>query len=185
VTRRATALALAAVLALGAGATLAACGGEEEGEPIPARQARSLQRQLANIERQSNNAACAGAEDKVEALERSIDRLPDDVDADVREALADGVARLRGLVEEECERRREERRREREEQQETETTPETSEPETETSDTTDTEPTDTTDTGPPDTTDTEPTEPTDPGFTTPGGNVPPGQDGGTPAPEDE
>lgn len=159
-------LALAACLAAG-------CGSDEEGRPIPGEIAGELQAQLNSIQDRfefPDGAACgditAGTDPNTTRVRNLIDSLPDDVDADVRDALRQSFDRLFELVQREC--------AEEPEQTETETT-ETEPPPTETIPTETVPPPETT---PTETipTETEATEPLPPGQ----GGEPPGQGGENP-----
>lgn len=170
---------LAATLAaLALAGAAAGCGGDDEGEPIPAQQAEPMLDQLDNIERQVAAGNCGSAEFQVTGdgeLQDKVAALPDDVDADVRSALEDGVDRLLDLVEEQCG----------EDEEERTDTEETDTQETETQETeTETQPTETEETETqPTETETQPTE-TQPPPETPE-LPPPGEDGGTgPTPEE-
>jgi hypothetical protein len=96
------ALALAATVAAGCGSD------DDEGEPIPADAAASLQRQLDSIESRFavGGGACGditgGDDPNLEAVEQTIDSLPEDVDPDVRTALEDSFTRLFELTEQQC-----------------------------------------------------------------------------------
>jgi hypothetical protein len=163
------------VLALGAGLA-AGCGSDEEGEPLPQAQAADLLGQLDSIQArfEAGGAACnditEGDDTNVTVVQRLLDSLPDDVDPDLRGALAQSFDHLFELVQQECV---EEEPTDTE--TETETEPQTVPTETETTETetvpTDTAPTET-ETVPP--TDTEPALP--PGQ----GGEPPGQSGDNP-----
>lgn len=131
--RRIASISAALVLALAAG-----CGGDEEGEPIPAQNARALLQQLDGIESQVEIGRCGSATFQIRddgQLQDKIAALPDSVDADLRSALEDSADRLLRLVEDEC-------------GQDEEPT-----------DTTETEPPQTEETEPPETQETEETQP--------------------------
>ena len=167
-------ISAALVLALAAG-----CGGEEEGEPIPAQDAQLLLSQLDGIETQIENGRCGSATFQIRGdgeLQDKIAALPDAVDADVRSALEDSADRLLELVEDECGEDEEPT-----DTVETETTP----TETETQPTeTETTPTETTPTEeePPPTEEAPPTETTPPPDEGPPPLPAPDEDGGAPAP---
>ena len=103
--RLATALALAACSAV-----IAACGGDEEGEPIPQDLAASMQQQLDNIRGQIENGTLGACEDILSSetdatfatLQREAQQVPSDVDSDLRDALEQSIDRLRELVQQEC-----------------------------------------------------------------------------------
>lgn len=105
----------ACLLALVAGSLAAGCGSDDEGTPIPANIADQLQTRLDEIQRrfEFGNGACADIEnDSQPAVEELVASVPNDVDADVRQALTESFDRLFELTAEQCE------------QQQTETPPE-------------------------------------------------------------
>jgi hypothetical protein len=162
------ALALAAGLAAG-------CGSDEEGEPLPQGQATELLGQLDSIQARfdAGSGACnditEGDDTNIAVVERVLDSLPDDVDADLRDALTQSFNRLFELAQEEC---TEEEPTDTE--TETETEPEPVPTETETTET-ETVPTETV----PTETETVPTE-TEPAPPPGQGGEPPGQGGENP-----
>jgi hypothetical protein len=94
------------ILCLAAGLA-AACGSDEEGAPIPAESASALENQLSGIEgRLAVQGACnditQGDDPNTTVVDQLIADLPDDVDADVEQALRDGFDRLFQLVDERC-----------------------------------------------------------------------------------
>jgi hypothetical protein len=156
------------LLVLAACLVAAGCGSDDEGEPIPADVASQLQDRLNEIENRFDfgNGACGDIEnDSRPAVNDLIASIPDNVDADVRQALRDGFDRLFALSEDQCQ-----------EEQQTETEPEPApEPEPEPEPTTTiTVPPETTETTPPPETQTEPAQPE------PEEQVPPGQGGDAP-----
>jgi hypothetical protein len=99
-----TALLLALVAGLGVG-----CGSDEEGKPIPRELAAQLEAQLNSIQDRfefPDGAACGditgGDDPNTTQVRNLIDSLPDDVDADVRDALEQSFDRLFELVEQDC-----------------------------------------------------------------------------------
>jgi hypothetical protein len=105
----------ACLVALAAGTVAAGCGADDEGAPIPTNVADQLQTRLDEVERrfEFGNGACADIEnDSKPAVEQLVASVPNDVDADVRQALRESFDRLFELTAEECE------------QQQTETPPE-------------------------------------------------------------
>jgi hypothetical protein len=100
-----TLLALVGACLLAAG-----CGSDEEGEPIPAESAATLQDQLDNIQARLDNGSVGACEDilsgprgpNLDAVEQAISGLPDNVSADVRSGLEEGFDRLFTLVEDRC-----------------------------------------------------------------------------------
>jgi hypothetical protein len=98
------------VLLLGACLGAAACGSDDEGDPIPADSAATLQSQLDNVQARLDNGSVGACDDilsgprgpNTDAVNQAIADLPDGVDEDVRSALQDGFDRLFTLVEERC-----------------------------------------------------------------------------------
>ena len=129
----------------------AGCGGDDEGEPIPATSAASLQAQLDGVQGRLDNGTAGACKDILEGprgpnldqVNQIIDSLPDDVDADVRSALQESFDNLWDRVQDKCD-ELSEAQQQQQQPTETETTP----PET--------TPTETT---PPETTPTETTPP--------------------------
>jgi hypothetical protein len=157
-------------LAMAACLVAAGCGSDEEGEPIPAETANALQTRLNEIERRFDfgNGACADIEnDSRPAVNQLITSMPDNVDADVREALQQGFNRLFRLTQDQC-------NQEQQSETDTETVP-VPEPQPEP------EPT-TTVTVPPATTETTPPPETETDTAPPETDeqVPPGQGGDVP-----
>ena len=93
---------MCAVAVAGAG-MLAGCG-QDQGDPIPQRSARTIVQRLNEVERRidAGNACNDIREDSLPALKREVRRLPRRVDKDVRTTLHDGLGRLTELVEAEC-----------------------------------------------------------------------------------
>jgi hypothetical protein len=151
------------LLLLGACLAVAGCGSDDEGDPIPAESASTLQAQLDNVQARLNNGSVGACDDilsgprgpNVDAVNQAIEELPDGVDEDVRSALQDGFDRLFSLVEDRCT----ELRDEAESQQETDKTeepPVVTETETVPPPETETVPPPETETLPPPDTETEP-----------------------------
>ncbi len=91
---------LAAVLV---GLALGGCGSDEEPRPIPTADAAFLLTELDETERRVNARACSDAErGNITRIQKRVDRLPEDVDADVLDALNDSVASLGTLIEDQC-----------------------------------------------------------------------------------
>jgi hypothetical protein len=87
--------ALAAVAAAG-------CGDDEE-KGVPNQESRALRQSLGDVKRALAGPDCDALSDElVPAVEIQVQNLPDDVGADVRDTIEDGVAELRQLVAEEC-----------------------------------------------------------------------------------
>lgn len=91
-------------LALAAACALAVAGcGDSGGTPIPRAAATDLINDLEEVDRRVQANACNDVrEETLPRIDRRVDELPGGIDADVRGALEDGVARLRSLVEDEC-----------------------------------------------------------------------------------
>jgi hypothetical protein len=100
--RTRTKLALAGALA----ALLIGCGGDDEGRPIPADIREQLERRLAEAERRLNDGSAGACNDITNdtqvSVSQTLESVPGDVDADVRQALDDGFARLFELTSERC-----------------------------------------------------------------------------------
>lgn len=88
-------------IAVAAGLALGACGGERQ--PIPRAQAAALIADLEEAQRRVDAGACGDVEKGTFVrLDRRVERLPDDIDSDVEQALRDGVGHLKDVAEEEC-----------------------------------------------------------------------------------
>ena len=86
-------------------AALAGCGGDDDkGRPIPAETRQELQKQLTSIENrfEAGGGACADITENQASIQSTLEGLPRDVDADVRDALNDGFARLFELTSDQC-----------------------------------------------------------------------------------
>jgi hypothetical protein len=98
------------VSALGALLALPGCGGDEEGEPIPAQTAQALQTELDGVQARLDNGTEGACRDilegsrgpNMERVNQLIQSMPDDLDADVRSALEDSFDQLWELVEQDC-----------------------------------------------------------------------------------
>jgi hypothetical protein len=95
------------LLSLGACLAAAGCGSDEEkGGPIPAEQATALQARLDETENRLANGsegACKDIlNDTMPEVGNVLDTLPNSVDPDVRDALAQSFDNLWSLVESEC-----------------------------------------------------------------------------------
>ena len=94
------------VLAVTACLLAAGCGSDEEGDPIPANIAGQLQTRLDEVQRRFDfgNGACVDIQnDSLPAVEDLLASIPENVDADVRQALTEGFERLFVLTDEQCE----------------------------------------------------------------------------------
>ncbi|MBA2580855.1 MAG: hypothetical protein H0V03_08465 [Thermoleophilaceae bacterium] len=88
-------------IAVAAGLALGACGSERQ--PIPRAQAAALIADLEEAQRRVDAGACGDVEKGTFVrLDRRVERLPDDIDSDVEQALRDGVGHLKDVAEEEC-----------------------------------------------------------------------------------
>ena len=148
---------------------LVGCGGDEDkGEPIPAQPADRMVGLLDLAERRSADGLCRSAKAKVNEARGVLEGLPEEVNPDVRQELADGYDRLDELIDGECERP--------EREPEETTTVTTPEPTETTPTPTETTPTPTETTPTPTETTPTPTE-TTPTPENPGtGGTPPGQE---------
>ncbi len=97
-------ISLLALLVLGV--VLAGCGGDKEGKPLPAAQVQLLNGRLDEAERRladGSEGACKDILDDTQPeVGRIIDSLPDDVDADVRDALTESFDNLWNVVDDRC-----------------------------------------------------------------------------------
>jgi hypothetical protein len=95
------------LLALAACMAAAGCG-SDDGKQMPADSVASLERQLDSIQDRFDvgGGACGdisgGADSNTAAVQKTIESLPDDVDADVRDAVQESFDRLFQLVDEQC-----------------------------------------------------------------------------------
>ena len=165
---------LGALAAVACAAALAACGGDEEGGPIPESAGDQLLAQLEQIETAVNRGDCAAAQVAATGFAEQVNGL--EVEGQLRTALVDASVNLEGLTEdpEKC--------------QPTTgatgeggvepTTTETVETTTETTETTTDTPTDTTTDKPPGGGGDEAPPPNDPGQGNQGGGGDPGGAGG-------
>jgi hypothetical protein len=88
----------------------AGCGSDdEEGAPIPADAATALERRLGETENRLANGSLGACEDilndTMPEVGKLLDSLPNDVDAEVRDALEQSFQNLWAIVESECEQR--------------------------------------------------------------------------------
>jgi hypothetical protein len=97
---RATSCALAVVAcALG----LAACGGDEEGGPIPQGEGETLIAQLDEIESAVQEGECDTAQDTAIAFANGVSELPAEVSGELRARLVEASANLEELSQTQCE----------------------------------------------------------------------------------
>jgi hypothetical protein len=101
VAKRICLLALVAV-----SVALAGCGGDKEGKPLPAAQAQQLEGRLQDAQLRLANGSEGACKDILNDTQpkvgRIIDSLPDNVDADVRDALSESFDNLWRLVDDRC-----------------------------------------------------------------------------------
>ena len=94
------ALLAAAAACLG----LSACGGADEGDPIPGGKAAALRQQLDRVAQAVRDGTCEDVGPAVSRLQTQIANLEaDGVGDDVQDALGDGADNLRSLATSECE----------------------------------------------------------------------------------
>ena len=108
-----------AVIACLAALLLGGCGsGDDEGTKIPAATRQELEKQLQSVENRfdAGGGACSDIAENQQSIERTLDSLPPDLEADVRGALRDGFDRLFELSDEQCDEQKDQ-------PTETETTP--------------------------------------------------------------
>ena len=127
---------------------LAACGGEDKGQGIPQGTASELLSELSAVEKRLDQGSVGACEDVIDesapAIQKKLDSLPENTDAELRTALEESFTNLRTLTEQTCDERRQEAE-DKKKTTETETTP---------------PPTTPTETAPPPPTPTETTPPT-------------------------
>ena len=106
-------ISLVAVLA--AALAAAGCGSDDdEGAPIPARQADALMAQLDNVQGRLDNGSVGACEDifthpdspNQPTVDSILTQIPQNVDQDVRSALERSFQRLWDLVDRECDKRK-------------------------------------------------------------------------------
>jgi hypothetical protein len=124
----------------------AGCGGDEEGEPLPAAQVQLLDGRLDETERRLDDGSAGACRDILNdtrpEVQKIIDSLPSDVDSDVRSALEESFNNLWDVVQQDCDDKaaNEESQQQEEQPAEPEPTPtETTPPETAPPETTPTE----------------------------------------------
>jgi septal ring factor EnvC (AmiA/AmiB activator) len=90
---------------VGAALALSACG--KSGDPIPAAQADRLTSLLDTVQRQADRGSCRTLlNDTIPSLERRAKALPSTVDSNTRTTVGDGIAHLRQLASDQCNRQR-------------------------------------------------------------------------------
>ena len=129
-------------------AVAAGCGGDEEGKGLASAQVQLLDGRLDETQRRLDDGSAGACRDILNDTKpevgRIIDSLPNDVDADVRDALVESFDNLWGLVDDRCQ----EAEQKEESQQEPEPEPEPTQTEPTQTETTETDTT-TTETTPP------------------------------------
>jgi hypothetical protein len=126
---------LAAALVLCA--VVAGCGGDEEGKGLPSAQVQLLDGRLDETQRRLDDGSAGACRDILNDTQpevgKIIDSLPNDVDADVRDALVESFDNLWSIVEGRCQEAGREEESQQEEPEPTQTEPTQTEPtETET-----------------------------------------------------
>jgi hypothetical protein len=82
---------------------LPGCGSSSNGKPIPASPANRMIALIQKADQQSSAGICSGADAKVREAQNVLQTaVPSSVDASVRQGLADGLARLRSLIQQQC-----------------------------------------------------------------------------------
>jgi hypothetical protein len=82
---------------------LPGCGSSNSsGSPIPTKQADQMIALTRQADTQASQGTCQGADAKVRQAQSVLDSLPRSVNTDVRQGLADGFARLRSLIAQQC-----------------------------------------------------------------------------------
>ena len=83
-------------------AVLVACGGGASDKLIPASNADQISSDLADLRQAIDNHDCSAAQQKLTAVEQSIQNLPTTVDARIRRRLRVGLAKLSPRVQIDC-----------------------------------------------------------------------------------
>jgi len=97
-------VAVTAAIAASVLALLAGCGSTDEGGPVPAATRAELNKQLDSIEARFDHGdgACSDIAQNQTSVEATLDGIPKDVDAQVRDALRSGFDRLFELTATQC-----------------------------------------------------------------------------------
>ena len=82
-------------------ASLSACGDDSKSKLLSPSSASQLRSTLAQVQQDVENGDCAGAQERVGALDQQVGSL-DRIDADLRDALVSGTSRLQQLVAQKC-----------------------------------------------------------------------------------
>jgi hypothetical protein len=110
------------VIACLAALLLGGCGSsDDKGKAIPAATRQELDKQLQSVENRfdAGGGACSDIAQNQDSVQRTLESIPTDVNADVRNALRDGFDRLFQLTAEQCD----EQKNQQTDTQPTETTP--------------------------------------------------------------
>jgi DNA primase len=94
----------ALTLSCGALVLLCGCGGDSKGAKIPSAQANQMTALVRLADQQSAAGTCSGAQDKVRRAQAVLQTVPNNVDKDVRQGIADSLAHLSSLIRSECQR---------------------------------------------------------------------------------
>ena len=87
-----------ALSAVACAAALAACGGEDTEETIPADQGQVLLDRLDQVEQRVEDGDCEAASDAALEFARGVTELPAEVDDELRQRLVEASANLEGLT---------------------------------------------------------------------------------------
>ena len=93
------------VIACVAAVLLGGCGSSDDGgRQIPAATRQELDKQLRSVENRfdAGGGACSDIAQNQDSVQRTLESIPADVDAEVRNALRDGFDRLFQLTAEQC-----------------------------------------------------------------------------------
>jgi hypothetical protein len=91
-----------AALLIGALLLVSGCGSDNEGKPIPASTANRLINAIQAADQYSADGKCRRAHTKVRDARFLFRQVPNSVDKDVRQGIADGLDRLDSLIGSEC-----------------------------------------------------------------------------------
>jgi hypothetical protein len=95
--------AISSALAAGAcAAALAACGGDDEGGPIPQEEGNQLIGQLDDIESLVEQGACDAAQQVAVEFATGVNNLPEEVGGELRQRLVEASGNLESLTGDQC-----------------------------------------------------------------------------------
>ena len=94
---------LALVLGVGVAFALVSCGGRDEKGLLPGTTADQIVANLDQVQQDAANGDCDSAASAAEEVQSEIDQLGSEVNAQLRQRLADGAARLQDTVANTCE----------------------------------------------------------------------------------